>query len=436
MRLGENAENLAAATVEATGRGVAADKTKANRAASLGLLETFAGMNFVDPVINAESRMIEIPRPAGVITVLLPEYDPVAPIFSVGISALLSRNAVVFIPAQATHELAELAVKTLSQAAEAAGAPVGSIRLAADPSPLFVNELVTSGGVSLVLDLRDPWSSPELPPSPGPRLTASRGNTPVYVDASAELSAVTAAIVKSKAFDYGLLPGLEQLVFVPDAIAEKFLEVFTAAGSHFASAEEVMALRTALFGTGSINPDCIGKSAAAIAKLAGFKVKKGTKIILAEITDIGVDEPLSREKPCPVLAFRLVRGVEQGFSLARALQKFEGAGHVAVIHADDPGLVLRYAATVNAYRVIVNGPASGASLGDTSCVATGFMSATGYAGGQCHAGAIGPAHMVHWTVVAWPDDKTPAPHVLEELRLSFPGPLPEAPSDGVERRTS
>lgn len=45
-----------------------------------------------------------------------------------------------------------------------------------------------------------------------------------------------------------------------------------------------------------IKPDIVGKSAVEIAELAGIPVPENTKLIIAEISGVGSDYPLSREK--------------------------------------------------------------------------------------------------------------------------------------------
>jgi hypothetical protein len=42
---------------------------------------------------------------------------------------------------------------------------------------------------------------------------------------------------------------------------------------------------------------------------------------------------------------------------------------------------------------------------------------------------------VHWTRVAWPKDGAPAIDAAALSVLAHPGPLPEAPSDGVPGKT-
>ncbi|MGH1555845.1 hypothetical protein ACRAWF_40495 [Streptomyces sp. L7] len=50
------------------------------------------------------------------------------------------------------------------------------------------------------------------------------------------------------------------------------------------------------------------------------------------------DEPLTREKLCPVLAVLRAGSEQQGFALAADMVAFHGQGHSSVIHTEDTAL--------------------------------------------------------------------------------------------------
>jgi len=47
--------------------------------------------------------------------------------------------------------------------------------------------------------------------------------------------------------------------------------------------------------------DVVGQKATALARLFGFEVPTNTKVLIGEATEIGLKEPMSFEKLCPVL---------------------------------------------------------------------------------------------------------------------------------------
>lgn len=67
-----HADRFAELAVRETGFGVVADKSIKNRAMSREFAELYAKLDFCSHRINAADKMIEIPRPAGVVLALTP----------------------------------------------------------------------------------------------------------------------------------------------------------------------------------------------------------------------------------------------------------------------------------------------------------------------------------------------------------------------------
>ena len=120
------AEEYAAWAVRETQMGVVADKVVKNQACSRGLLDFYAGEDFVSPRIDAHRKIAELPRPAGVVLAVTPATNPVASVYFKVLLCLMTRNAVVVAPHPRAKECCTDAARTLARAAEAAGAPAGS----------------------------------------------------------------------------------------------------------------------------------------------------------------------------------------------------------------------------------------------------------------------------------------------------------------------
>ena len=67
--------------VRETGFGVAEHKVVKNLASSTGLVEAYAGHDYVTPRIDLAAKIVEVPRPAGVVLALTPSTNPVATVF-------------------------------------------------------------------------------------------------------------------------------------------------------------------------------------------------------------------------------------------------------------------------------------------------------------------------------------------------------------------
>ena len=76
--------------VEETGFGVVEHKELKNRLCSQGLYDHYSGANFTDHVVEADTKTVAIPKPAGVIFALTPSTNPVCSVFYTAIIALLT----------------------------------------------------------------------------------------------------------------------------------------------------------------------------------------------------------------------------------------------------------------------------------------------------------------------------------------------------------
>jgi acyl-CoA reductase-like NAD-dependent aldehyde dehydrogenase len=93
-----NAERYAEWAVKETGMGVVDHKRRKNEACSRGLVEWYGGSDYVSARIDAEAKIVELPRPAGVVLALTPSTNPIATVYFKVLLALMTRNAVVVSP--------------------------------------------------------------------------------------------------------------------------------------------------------------------------------------------------------------------------------------------------------------------------------------------------------------------------------------------------
>jgi acetaldehyde dehydrogenase/alcohol dehydrogenase len=94
----QHATEFAEAAVAETGFGVAEHKVLKNVACSIGIWNTYGSHDYVSPVVREDQRIVEIPRPAGVVFALTPSTNPVATTYFKIMLALLTRNAIIVSP--------------------------------------------------------------------------------------------------------------------------------------------------------------------------------------------------------------------------------------------------------------------------------------------------------------------------------------------------
>ncbi|MHA3024486.1 aldehyde dehydrogenase family protein [Mycobacterium sp. BMJ-28] len=395
------AERFAAEAVAETGMGVVADKVIKNRACSRGILDHYRGDDYVSPRVDTAAKIVELPRPAGVVLALTPTTNPVATVYFKVILALMTRNAVVIAPHPRAKRCSADAARVLAQAAIAAGAPDGVVQVVDEPSIPLVQALmadertdviVATGGTSVV---RAAYSSGN------PALGVGPGNVPVFVEASADITAAAQRIVDSKAFDNSVLCTNESVLIAQDAIADKLRSALTRAGAHLLDEDGARRLRAYMFADGRLNTDVVGRDAAWIAGQAGLRVTPKTRVLIAPFGDVVAEEMLAHEKLSPVLGITTAPDAARGIRAARAVVRIGGAGHSAAIHSENASVITDFAAQVPVLRVSVNVGNSTGSSGLETNLAPSMTIGTGFVGRSSIGENLAPKNLVNWTRIAY-----------------------------------
>ncbi len=427
-----HAKEYADWAVRETGFGVAEHKLLKAEASSRGMVEYYRNYDFVTPRVDHDRLMVEIPRPAGVVFALAPATNPIATVYFKILSALMTRNAIVFSAHPASRQCCNHATQMLAEVAESAGAPEGVIQAIEKPTIPLIDEFMRSDKTSVILATGGMAMVRAAYSSSNPAIGVGPGNGPIVVDDTADYRAVAHCLVDSKSFDNGILCTADSVAIVLPGIAKSLRGAMERNGAYFCHDEEIDQLRLFMFGSGSLNVEgVVGRDAPLIANDAGIRVPPRTRVLVAPISKIGVDEPLSKEKLSPVLAWLEVPGINEALTQARATLRMTGAGHSAAIHTCNPQTIMDFANTVEAYRVIANDTLSQGASGLSTNLAPTMTVGTGFFGRSSVGENVGPMHLVHWTRIAYASDADVDMSAFDKTQLKLRGPLPAAPSDGV-----
>ncbi|WP_448059498.1 bifunctional acetaldehyde-CoA/alcohol dehydrogenase [Cellulomonas hominis] len=366
--------HLAELAVQETGRGVFEDKAVKNIFACEHVTNSMANLKTVGVISRDEINGItEIAEPVGVICGVTPVTNPTSTAIFKSLIALKTRNPIIFAFHPSAQASSVAAARTVRDAAVAAGAPENCIQWVEEPSLAATGTLMNHPGVALILAtggnamVRAAYSCGK------PALGVGAGNVPAYIEKSAKLKRAVNDVVLSKAFDNGMICASEQAVILDDEIYDAALAEFKTLHAYRVNKKEKALLEKFIFGVeakgkncaeAKLNPTVVGQSPQWIAEHAGFSVPAETSIILAEVSGVGPNEPLTREKLCPVLAVLRATTTEQGITLAEQMVEFDGLGHSAAIHTQDEALTEEYGSRVKAVRVIANAPSSLGGIGD------------------------------------------------------------------------
>ncbi len=389
--------------VRETGYGVVEHKKIKNELSTLPLLDYYRDLDLVSPRVLPDAKMVELPKPAGVVFALTPATNPIATLYYKAMLAILSRNAIVFSPHPAARDCSVDAAKTLADAAEAAGAPAGLIQCIEHPSVPLVQEIMASDKIAVIMATGGGPMVRAAYSSGNPAMGVGPGNAVAYVDPSAKVDAAAKRLVDSKSFDNSVLCTNESVVLTLDEGRGNMERALRSAGAHLCNEADTGKLRDYLFTDHGFNVAAIGKSATWIADKAGIRVSPSARILVPVITAPGQDDTLFREKLCPVLTLASAVDFQQAMTIAAQILK-RGGGHSAAFHGEAPDRLLQFANALPVYRVVVNAPCSQGAAGFATHLPPSFMIGTGFAGRSSVGENVGPQHLVHWTRIAYNSD--------------------------------
>lgn len=403
-----SAERFALEAVSETGMGVAADKVVKNRACSRGIVDFYreqdGGGDYVTPRVDAARKIVEVPRPAGVVLALTPTTNPVATVYFKTILALMTRNAVVVAPHPRAKRCSADAARLLADAAVAAGAPDGIVQVIDEPFIPLMQTLMADERTDVIVATGGPGVVRAAYSSGNPALGVGPGNVPVFVDASADVAAAARRIVDSKAFDNSVLCTNESVLIAEDAIAERLRGELARAGAYVLDDDATRRLRAYMFADGQLNTEVVGRNAAWIAERAGLRVTPKTRLLVAPFDFVRGEEMFAHEKLSPVLGFTTVADPARGIRASRAVVRIGGAGHSAAIHSETPAVITDFTAQVPVLRVSVNvGNSTGSSGLDTN-LAPSMTIGTGFVGRSSIGENLHPENLVNWAGIAYNND--------------------------------
>ena len=408
---------LAELAVRETGFGNVTDKITKNDFASKRVLSAIENMTCVG-VLNEKvgEKLWEIGVPVGVIAAIVPSTNPTSTVCYKALIALKSGNSIVFSPHPKAIACTLRAAEVVAKAAEAAGAPKGSVGCLSIPTMAGCKELMEAAETKLILATGGPAMVKAAYSSGKPAIGVGAGNGPVYIHRSADIKTALSCILQSKTFDNGTVCASEQSIIVEAPMEQKVKEIAAGMGFYFMNKEEAGCLARLLFKpNGTLNPDIVGKSATMLAEKAGFAVPKATKVLVAREQEAGPTRPYSMEKLCPVLAFFVMENEDAVLAKAIEVLIHEGSGHTFAMHAEDRAVIQKFALQIPVSRFLVNTPAALGGIGATTGLFPALTLGCGAVGGSSSSNNISPMHLINIRRVAWGTEEASKPSVETDL---------------------
>ncbi len=364
---------LALEAIKETQRGVFEDKATKNLFACEYVVNNMRHLKTVGVISEDEvTGITEIAEPVGVICGVTPVTNPTSTTIFKALICLKTRNPIIFAFHPSAQKCSVAAAKVVYDAAVAAGAPKNCIQWVEHPSMDATSALMNHDGVSTILATGGNAMVKAAYSCGKPALGVGAGNVPAYVNKDCDLKQAINDIVMSKAFDNGMICASEQAAIIDKEVYDSALDEFKMYGAYLCNQEEKNKLINYMFKVNSkeeyskavLNSVVVGKSPKFIANEAGFDVPEITSILLVECSEVGVNEPMSREKLSPVLAVIKSNSEDEGLNFAKQMVEFNGLGHSAAIHTRNKELAIKFGDLIPAIRIIWNSPATFGGIGN------------------------------------------------------------------------
>ena len=400
----DQAQPLARLAVEETKLGVMEDKVIKNMVATEFVYNYIKDKRTVGVIHEfPERNLVEVAEPIGVIFSITPITNPTSTVLFKCIMAIKTRNAVIFSPHPNAWRCCSEAVRIMYETALKHGAPEGVFSCLESHTLQDNAYLMRHKDVGMIDATGGPGAVKAAYSSGKPALGVGPGNTPVYLEKTADLTTAVTDIILSKTFDNGTICASEQTVVMDDEIYDAALKKFAELGTHICNEREAELLARTVIDpkTGFMQPMAVGQKAADIARLAGLAVKPGTKLLIAPIQGVGREHPLSVEKLFPVLAVYRAKSVDEALKVCVDVNHAGGLGHTAVIFSRNEEVIRKFGEVINAGRILVNSPGSvGAVGGVYNDLAPTFSFGCGTGGGNSTTDNVNIYHYLNLKRVA------------------------------------
>ena len=412
------AERLAKLAVEETGFGVWQDKVLKNLLGSTMTYESIRDMRTVGILREDKERKLwEVAVPVGVVAALIPSTNPTSTAMYKTLISLKAGNAIVLSPHPNAKNCILETFKVISQAAAAGGAPAGLVQCISIPSMEGTSALLKSRDIGMILATGGEAMVRAAYSSGNPALGVGPGNGPSYIEKSADIPAAVRRIFDSKTFDNGTICASEQSIITERCIRDQVVAEVKRQGGYFLTPEESDKVgRFIMRANGTMNPRIVGRTAQAIADMAGVAIPDGTRVLISPQTTVGRGNPYSREKLCPILAFYVEENWEAACKRSIEILHNEGVGHTMTIHSQDLSVIREFALKKPVSRLLVNTPGALGGVGASTGLPPALTLGCGAVGGSATSDNVGPMNLLNIRRVAFGLKE------LSEIRGAAPAP--------------
>lgn len=388
---------------EETGFGRWEDKVVKNKFSTDVVYNSIKDMKTVGILSDDKvNKVAEVAVPVGVIAALIPSTNPTSTVIFKVLIALKAGNAIILSPHPSAKNCIIETTKILNDAAVKAGAPDGLVNVMTVPALEGTDELMKNKDVSLILATGGEAMVRAAYSSGTPAIGVGPGNGPAYIDKSADIPLAVKRVLDSKTFDNGVICASEQSVIIEKCSRDAVIAELKKQGAYFLNEEESEKVAKRIVRpNGAMNPEVVGKSVKVITDLIGLKVPEGTRVLISEQKTVSKNNPYSREKLCPVLAFYCEDTHKAALDRCIEIIMNEGKGHTLCVHTKDEEVVKEFALKVPVSRLLINTPGALGGIGGSTNLTPSLTLGCGAIGRSSTTDNVGPMNLLNIRRVAY-----------------------------------
>ena len=399
----KNSERLAKLAVEETGFGIWQDKVLKNALGSTLTYDYIKDMKTIGIIGEDEEKgIMEVGVPMGIVAALIPSTNPTSTVMYKTLICLKAGNSIIISPHPNAFNSILETVKVIHKALERCNAPKALVQCITTPTSQGRDTLLRDRRIGIILATGGEAMVRAAYSSGNPALGVGPGNGPSFIERSADIPLAVKRIFDSKTFDNGTICASEQSIITEKCIADDVIQEVKRQDGYFLSpAESEKVGRFILRENGTMNPKIVGRSARKIAEMAGITIPEGTRVLLSVQTTVGKDNPYSREKLCPILAFYVEENWEKACERSIQILNNEGVGHTMTMHTRNKDVVRQFALKKPVSRLLVNTPGSLGGTGASTALPPALTLGCGAVGGSATSDNVTPLNLINIRRVAY-----------------------------------
>lgn len=356
-------------------------------------------------VINSENKKeIFVALPKGIVVAYIAPYLSILTTFEIIYLSIHTRNPVIIVSDKKVKKTIIKIIDDISKICYQKVYIKNMVSTLKINSELANKTFCESEEISLIIDNVLNEKNINLTNKNKDYFLAEMGNNIVFIDKTADLDVAAEEIIRSKSFNNGLLPGVEQAIVVDSLVYEKVKNYFIEEGAYFLTSKDHIKLQKILYDE-NMNPrkELIGRNATELLKMINISSCRKIKVLIVTKPYVSINSPYSREKYHPILSMYIEDDWLNACEKCIELILNDKKGQSLSIYSNDDYVIEQFIEKKPVARVLVNTSTGFGSLGISSNLPLSFCISSKQIKGQ-KSTSLNSNHFIRYKQIVLKDN--------------------------------